>query len=104
MYKSPNGTIRNYLNGTIFREPILIKNVEKYIKSWKKPIIIARHAFGDQYKAKDVKIQPNSQVYLKVVTNNEVTEIPVRNYKNGGVAMAMFNTKDSITQFAHQCF
>lgn len=67
MWKSPNGTIRNILGGTIFREPILINNIPWLVKSWDKPIVIGRHAFGDQYKAHDVKIKGNSEVFLKIV-------------------------------------
>ena len=66
MWKSPNGTIRNKLNGTVFREPIIIKNIPALINHWKKPIIIGRHAYGDQYIAKDAKIPKNSKVTLNI--------------------------------------
>src|SRR3954447_12156581 len=67
MWKSPNGTIRNILNGTIFREPIIIKNIPTYVKPWTKPIIVSRHAFGDQYRATEINIPKNSQGTLKIV-------------------------------------
>jgi isocitrate dehydrogenase len=70
MWRSPNGTIRNYLNGTVFREPIIIKNIPRIIPNWNQPIIIGRHAYGDQYRCQDLKVQGNSSVYLTVVDNN----------------------------------
>ena len=107
MWKSPNGTIRNYLNGTVFREPIIIKNIPRIIPNWNQPIIIGRHAYGDQYRCQDRKIPGNSKVYLSIVdgkTGNE-EKIEVHQYnENGGVAIAMFNTTDSITAFAKASF
>lgn len=107
MWKSPNGTIRNELNGTVFREPIIIKNIPRLIPHWDKPIIMGRHAYGDQYKAIDFKIPNNSVVSLTVTdpitgetTSHTLIELP----KTGGVVMGMFNTTDSIYQFALSCF
>ena len=106
MWKSPNGTIRNYLNGTVFREPIICKNVPLLISHWEEPIIIGRHAFGDQYRATDLKVKGNSKVTLKIEKENgEVEEIEVCKFgKTGGTVMGMFNTVDSITHFAHTNF
>ena len=106
MWKSPNGTIRNYLNGTVFREPIICKNVPLLISHWEEPIIIGRHAFGDQYRATDLKIKGKSKVFLKIenedgtVEEKEVVEFG----ENGGTVMGMFNTTDSIRGFAHANF
>ena len=106
MWKSPNGTIRNILNGTVFREPIIIKNIPRLIPGWKKPIIIGRHAFGDQYKATDFTVnQPGTfQVIFK---GEDGTEQRYQVYKfegKGGVGLAMYNTDESIEQFAHSSF
>lgn len=107
MWKSPNGTIRNELNGTVFREPIIISNIPRLVPHWDKPIIIGRHAFGDQYKALDLKVPHQAIVELEITdtktgvkTKHLVAELP----ENGGVVMGMFNTKDSIHQFAISCF
>jgi isocitrate dehydrogenase len=106
MWKSPNGTIRNELKGTVFREPILIKNVEKLVPGWKKPIIIGRHAYGDQYKATDIKL-PGPGV-LKLVFSpkdgSKESEWTVNNFAGAGIGMGMFNTDESIYEFAHSCF
>jgi len=108
MWKSPNGTLRNMLNGTIFREPILFNNIPKYVKEWKYPIIIGRHAFADQYKSTEIQI-PKQGGKLKLVLesndkNSTKTELLVHDFKGEGVGMAMFNTDESITGFAHSCF
>jgi len=107
MWKSPNGTIRNELNGTVFREPIIISNIPRLVPHWDKPIIIGRHAFGDQYKALDLKVPHEARVELEITdtktglkTKHLITDLP----KNGGVVMGMFNTTDSIHQFAISCF
>ena len=96
MWKSPNGTIRNELKGTVFREPILIKNVERLVPGWKKPIIIGRHAHADQYKATDVKI--NAPGILKLVFSprdgSKSTEWTVNNFDSAGIGMGMFNTDE----------
>jgi isocitrate dehydrogenase len=105
MWKSPNGTIRNLLNGTIFREPIIIKTIPKYINNWNKPIIVARHAFGDQYKASEFVAPKGSKVKLVLEDNGETKELEVYDFKNsGGVAMGLFNTDESIKSFARACF
>ncbi|PIA12672.1 isocitrate dehydrogenase [Coemansia reversa NRRL 1564] len=106
-WKSPNGTIRNALNGTVFREPIFIGNVPRFIPAWKKPIIIARHAFGDQYKSTDFEVDGPGK-YEVTFTPTGSSDVSMRktvfDFKGPGVGLAMFNTKDSITAFAHACF
>jgi len=105
MWKSPNGTIRNELNGTLFREPIIIKNIPRYLKEWKKPIIIGRHAFGDQYKATELVVK--GQGKLKLVfegSDGKSEELEVHKFSGPGVALSMFNTEESIYAFAHSCF
>jgi len=107
MWKSPNGTIRNELNGTVFREPIIIKNIPRLIPHWSHPIVIGRHAFGDQYRALDLKIPPNTKVYLQIEDDKlgQVIAHEVHDFQEtGGVVMAMFNTTDSIRAFADACF
>jgi len=106
MWKSPNGTIRNELNGTVFREPILIKNVPRLVSHWSQPIIIGRHAFGDQYRATDLKIPGNHKVSLTVTdAHGHTTTHEITNFgEHGGVVMSMFNTADSIRAFAVSCF
>ena len=106
MWKSPNGTIRNILEGTVFREPILISNIPRLVPSWKNPIVIGRHAHGDQYKATDFLI-PGPGVLKMVFTpkaGGPVIEHEVNNYTSSGVAMGMFNYDNSIEGFAHSCF
>jgi len=103
MWKSPNGTIRNILGGTIFRTPIIIKNVPRLVTTWKKPIVIGRHAHGDQYKATDIKIPGAGKVELVFRPEDGSTPLvrEVHKFsKNGGVSLAMFNTNDSIRDFA----
>merc|ERR1711937_559664 len=105
MWKSPNGTIRNILNGTVFREPIIIENIPRLVPGWKKPIVIGRHAFGDQYKATDFKIRSPGKLEL-VHTSTDGTVISkeeIFNFSGGGIAMGMYNTDESITSFAHAC-
>lgn len=106
MWKSPNGTIRNILGGTVFREPIIISNIPRLVPSWKKPIVIGRHAFGDQYRATDFEI--NEPGKFKIVyegKNGEKKEWEVFNFEGkGGVGLGMYNTDESITEFAHSCF
>ena len=96
MWKSPNGTIRNELKGTVFREPILIKNVDRLVPGWKKPIIIGRHAYGDQYKATDIKL--DGPGVLKLVFSpkdgSKTSEWTVNNYEGPGIGMGMFNTDE----------
>ncbi|KAK3937400.1 isocitrate dehydrogenase NADP-dependent [Diplogelasinospora grovesii] len=107
MWLSPNGTIRNILGGTVFREPIVIPRIPRLVPGWKKPIIIGRHAFGDQYRAKDLVVPGNgklSMVYTPA-DGGEPQEIQVFEFKNGGgVAQTQYNTDESITGFAHASF
>ena len=106
MWKSPNGTIRNILNGTVFREPILISNVPHYVPGWKKPIVIARHAYGDQYKATDFRVPGAGTLTISFKPDDGSAPISheVFHYEGGGVAMAMYNVDDSIRGFARACF
>ncbi len=105
MYKSPNGTIRAIMDGTVFRAPIIVKGVEPYVKTWKKPITIARHAYGDVYKASEMKIPGPGKVEL-VYTAEDGTETRelVHNYKSAGIAQGMHNLVPSIESFARSCF
>lgn len=106
MWKSPNGTIRNILNGTVFRAPIIIKNVPRLVPNWTKPIIIGRHAFGDQYRATDLKIPGPGKVTLTFTPANggKPQEHVIHEFTNGGgVAMGMFNEDESIRGFARAC-
>ncbi|CAK86847.1 unnamed protein product (macronuclear) [Paramecium tetraurelia] len=105
MWKSPNGTIRNILNGTVFREPIIIKNIPRLVPGWKEPIIIGRHAFGDQYRATDFLISEPGKLEM-VFTNKQgqVTKYPVFDFEGKGISMGMYNTDESIIDFAHSCF
>jgi isocitrate dehydrogenase len=103
MWKSPNGTIRNYLGGTIFRAPIVCKNVPRLVPAWTKPIVVARHAHGDQYAATDVKIPGKGT--LKLVFESETGQSwEVKKFEGAGVALAMFNTDASIAEFARSVF
>jgi isocitrate dehydrogenase len=106
MYKSPNGTIRNILTGTVFREPIVCKNIPRLIPSWTKPICIGRHAFGDQYTATDFVVEGKGKLTMTFAPEGggEPKSYEVYNYLGGGVAMAMYNTDESIRGFAHACF
>lgn len=106
MWRSPNGTIRNALNGTVFREPILIPNVPRLIPHWSRPIIIGRHAYGDQYSAVDVRVPPGAEVRLTVTAPDGSSESHLVHAfgADGGVALAMHNTTDSIGAFARACF
>src|SRR5271166_6886777 len=102
MWRSPNGTIRNILGGCIFREPIICKNVPRLVPGWTQPIIIGRHAYGDQYRATDFKVPgPGKLTMTWVGANGEKIEHEVFDYPGGGVAMAMYNLDDSIRDFAH---
>jgi isocitrate dehydrogenase len=105
MWKSPNGTIRNILDGTVFREPILMKNVPRLVPGWTKPIVIGRHAFGDQYKATDFVVPGKGKFTISFEgENGEKISHEVFNFKGSGVAMAMYNTDESIRGFARSCF
>jgi len=106
MWKSPNGTIRNYLGGTVFRAPIICKNIPKYVPGWTKAITIGRHAFGDQYRATDAVI-PGAGKFEIVYTpadGSEKQTFEVYNFQSSGVLMGMYNTDESIRGFAHECF
>ncbi|NTF32018.1 NADP-dependent isocitrate dehydrogenase [Rhizobium skierniewicense] len=101
MWKSPNGTIRNILGGVIFREPIICKNVPRLVPGWTKPIVVGRHAFGDQYKATDFKFPGKGKLTIKFVgEDGEVIEKDVFDAPGAGVAMAMYNLDESIREFA----
>ncbi|KAJ1511359.1 Isocitrate dehydrogenase [NADP], mitochondrial precursor (Oxalosuccinate decarboxylase) [Coelomomyces lativittatus] len=106
MYKSPNGTLRNLLNGTVFREPIIYKTIPRLVSSWKFPIIIGRHAYGDQYNAVDMKIPgPGTlELVFKPASGGEPIVKPVHSFKSSGIALGMHNLDSSIEGFAHSCF
>ena len=104
MWKSPNGTIRNILGGVVFREPIICKNVPRLIPGWTQPIIVGRHAFGDQYKATDFRVPGKGRLTIKWEgENGDTIEHEVFEFPGGGVAMGMYNLDDSIREFAHAC-
>ncbi len=104
MWKSPNGTIRNILDGAIFREPIICKNVPRLVPGWTQPIIVGRHAFGDQYRATDFVVPQKGKLTIKFEgENGDVIEREVFNFPSNGVAMAMYNLDDSIRDFARAC-
>ena len=105
MWKSPNGTIRNILDGTVFREPIICKNVPRLVPGWTKPIVIGRHAFGDQYKATDFVVPGAGKLSIKFVgADGKEIEHEVFDFKGPGVAMGMYNVDESIIGFARACF
>ena len=106
MWKSPNGTIRNILGGVIFREPIIIKNVPRLVPHWSKPIVIGRHAFGDQYRATDFRVPGAGKltVTFTPADGSAPMEFNVFDFKSSGVAMAMYNLDDSIRDFARASF
>jgi isocitrate dehydrogenase len=106
MWKSPNGTIRNILDGTIFREPIVIKNVPRLIPSWTKPIVIGRHAYGDQYRATDFKVPGPGRLSITFTGTDGTSNIRhvVFDFPGAGVALAMYNLDESIRGFARACF
>ncbi|MGB1908364.1 MAG: NADP-dependent isocitrate dehydrogenase [Candidatus Puniceispirillaceae bacterium] len=105
MYKSPNGTIRNILGGTVFRQPIICNNVPRLVPGWTKPIVIGRHAFGDQYRATDMKVSGAGALTLtfQPADGSEATTHTVFDFPDGGVAMAMYNLDESIRGFARAC-
>ena len=105
MWKSPNGTIRNILGGTIFREPIICKNVPRLVPGWTQPIIVGRHAFGDQYRATDFRVPGKGRLTIKFEGEDGlVIEKQVFSFPGAGVAMAMYNLDDSIREFARSSF
>ena len=105
MWRSPNGTIRNILGGTVFREPIICKNITKLVPSWTNPIVIGRHAFGDQYRATDFKVPGKGKLEIKWTSEdgNEKKEFEVFNFSGPGVALSMYNLDQSIIDFARAC-
>ncbi len=104
-WKSPNGTIRNYLGGTVFREAILCRNIPRIVPNWTRPIVIARHAYGDQYRATDLQVGKGT-LSLRFTPDGggEVQELEVRKFPGDGIALAMFNEDESIAGFARSCF
>ena len=105
MWRSPNGTIRNILDGTVFREPIVMKNIPRLVPNWTAPICIGRHAFGDQYRATDFVTKGKGKLTVKFEgEDGTVQEFEVYNFKGDGVALAMYNTDESIRGFAKACF
>ena len=106
MWRSPNGTIRNIIGGTVFREPIICKNIPKLVPSWTDPVVIGRHAFGDQYRATDFKVPGKGKLEVKWTSENGKEEIKheVFNFTGPGVALSMYNLDKSIEDFARSCF
>jgi isocitrate dehydrogenase len=106
MWKSPNGTIRNILDGTVFREPIVISNIPRLVTNWTAPIIVGRHAFGDQYRATDTVIKGKGKLTMTFTPEGggEPQTFEVYNFKGDGVALSMYNTDESIKGFARSCF
>src|SRR5450432_1016680 len=106
MWKSPNGTIRNILDGTVFREPIVIKNIPRLVPNWTAPIIVGRHAFGDQYRATDTVIKGKGKLTMTFSPSDggQPQVFDVYDFKGDGVALSMYNTDESIRGFARSCF
>jgi len=106
MWRSPNGTIRNIIGGTVFREPIVCKNIPKLVPSWTDPVIIGRHAFGDQYRATDFKVPGKGKMEVKWTAEDGSDEIKyeVFNFPGPGIALSMYNLDKSIEDFARSCF
>ena len=104
MYKSPNGTIRAILDGTVFRAPIMVQGISPSVKTWKKPITIARHAYGDVYKDTETKVPGGSLVELVITSEKKETRLPVFDFEGPGIALSMYNTDKSIISFAKSCF
>ncbi len=105
MWKSPNGTIRAALDGTVFRMPIIVKGIEPYVRNWEKPITLARHAYGDVYKNAEIKV-PGAGTAELVFTGEDGTQIreTIHNFKGPGIIQGIHNTDDSIRNFAKTCF
>lgn len=106
MWRSPNGTIRNILGGTVFREPITISNIPKYVPGWEQPIVIGRHAFGDQYRATDIKVPGPGKLTMTFTPEDggETQNLEIFDFPSSGVAMGMYNLDASIEGFARSCF
>ncbi len=104
MYKSPNGTVRAILDGTVFRAPIIVKGITPSVRTWSKPITIARHAYGDVYRDTEFRVPPNSKFEMVITTEGKETRLDVFDYEGGGIAQSMYNTDKSISSFARSCF
>ena len=108
MWKSPNGTIRNILNGTVFREPIICKNIPRLVPGWTQPIVCGRHAFGDQYRATDFIVDKPGKFTMEFIPKDGSAPTKWEVFENypegGGCGMGMYNTKESIAGFANSCF
>ncbi|GMH37264.1 hypothetical protein BSKO_05137 [Bryopsis sp. KO-2023] len=106
MWRSPNGTIRNILNGTVFREPIVVSNVPRLVPGWKRPIVVGRHAFGDQYRATDLVVEGPGKLEMIYTPNDggAPQKFEVYDFKGPGVGLCMYNTEESIKGFANSCF
>ena len=105
MWRSPNGTIRNILDGTVFRQPIICQNIPRIVRTWNDPIVVGRHAFGDQYRATEMQITKPGKLFLKFVSDDgETFEEEVFQFQNNGVALSMYNLDESIKGFARACF
>jgi isocitrate dehydrogenase len=105
MWRSPNGTIRNILDGTVFRQPIICQNIPRIVRTWDDPIVVGRHAFGDQYRATEMQITKPGKLFLKFVSDEgEILEEEVFKFENNGVALSMYNLDESIRGFARACF
>ena len=106
MWKSPNGTIRNILGGTVFREPIICQNIPRLVPGWTQPIVIGRHAFGDQYRATDFLVPGKGKLSIKWTSEDGSEEIEedIYNFETSGIAMGMYNHDESIKDFARACF
>ena len=105
-YPSPNGTIRNIINGTIFREPIILKNIPKFVNHWNEPVVIARHAFGDIYKSKEISVKKKGKLYLRFESSDkkQVINELIYDFLSPGVGLSYFNIDKSINEFALSCF
>jgi isocitrate dehydrogenase len=104
MYKSPNATIRAILDGTVFRAPVLVKNIKPIINSWTKPIVIARHAYGDIYKCVETRVDKGYKAELNIIGSDEKSQTVYDFKSSSGIVMAMHNTDESIKSFARSCF
>lgn len=104
MWRSPNGTIRNYLGGTVFRQPIICENIPKLVPNWKKPIVVGRHAHADQYKATDVLLPTKGKLKLVFESESGTQEWEITDLPGPGIGLGMYNTDDSIRNFARSCF
>lgn len=105
MWKSPNGTIRNILNGTVFREPIVISNIPRLVPGWQKPIIVGRHAYGDQYRCQDavIDVPGKAELVFTPTDGSAPTRQTIHDFEGKGTYMGMFNTEASIESFARSC-